>query len=47
MQETKSKELSDAICFSLWGDSKVGWMHNKGDEGSGSLLSMWNKEAFE
>jgi len=47
VQETKSKELSDARCFSLWGDNKVGWMHNKGDEGSGSLLSMWNKEAFE
>lgn len=22
-------------------------MHNKADEGSGSLLSMWNKEGFE
>jgi len=47
VQETKSKELSDARCFSLWGDNKVGWIHNKGDDGSGSLLSMWHKEVFD
>ena len=47
IQETKSKELSDARCFVIWGDNNVGWIHNKGDEGSGSLLSMWHKNVFE
>jgi len=46
VQETKSKEISYARCFSLWGDNKVGWIHNKGGNGSGSLLSMWHKEVF-
>jgi len=46
LQESKAKELSDARCFSLWGVNTVGWIHNKGDEGSGSLLSMWHKDFF-
>jgi len=31
---------------SLWGDNNVGWLHYGEDNGSGSLLSMWCKEAF-
>ena len=46
IQETKTKELSDAKCYSLWGDNKIGWLHNEGDNGSGSLLTMWSKEDF-
>ncbi len=46
VQETKAKEISDARCFSWWGDNKVGWIHNKGEEGGGSLLSLWHKEVF-
>ena len=46
IQETKAKELSDAKCYSLWGDNKIGWQHYEGDNGRGSLLSMWSKEAF-
>ena len=40
VQETKAKEITEARCFSLWGANKIGWIHNRGDEGSGSLLSM-------
>jgi len=28
------------------GDNKIGWIHNRGVNGSGGLLSMWHKEAF-
>ena len=28
------------------GDNRIGWIHNEGDNGGGSLLSMWYKEAF-
>jgi len=34
------------LCFSLWGNSKVGWIHNEGVNGVESTLTMWHKEAF-
>ena len=46
IQETKTKTMSDAQCFSMWGDSNVGWLHNEGENGAGSLLTMWHKEVF-
>ncbi|XP_068485324.1 uncharacterized protein [Phaseolus vulgaris] len=46
LQETKAMQCSDAKCYSLWGDNKVGWLHYKGDNGGGSLLSMWHKDVF-
>ena len=46
LQETKLREFSDRRCISLWGDNKVGWVHNEGVNGVGSTLSMWHKEAF-
>ena len=46
LQETKASTLSDNKCFSLWRDSNVGWIHNEGVNGAGSILSMWHKEAF-
>jgi len=46
IQETKVNAITDARCFNLWGDNKVGWLHYGGDNGSGSLLSLWHKEAF-
>ena len=46
IQETKSKMFSDAKCFSLWGNNNIGWLHYEGDNESGSILSMWHKEAF-
>ncbi|XP_068486483.1 uncharacterized protein [Phaseolus vulgaris] len=39
-------DRGDSRCFSLWGDNKVGWVHNDGVNGAGSTLSMWHKEAF-
>jgi len=36
----------DFRCFSLWGDSKVGWIHNEGVSGAGSTLTMWHKDTF-
>jgi len=46
LQETKAIQFSDVRCYSLWGDNKVGWLHYEGDNGGGSLLSMWHKDAF-
>ena len=46
LQETKLKALSEAKCYSLWGDNKIGWVHYEGENGSGCLLSMWQKEVF-
>jgi len=46
LQETKKTVFSYARCFTLWGDNKTGWIHNEGDNGGGSLLSMWHKEAL-
>jgi len=47
LQETKSVEFLDSICFSLWGNNEVGWIHNEGLRGAGSLLVMWHKQAFQ
>ena len=46
LQETKTTVVTDTRCFSMCGDNKIGWIHNEGDNGNGSLLSMWHKEAF-
>jgi len=46
LQETKTSVVSEARCFSLWGDSNVGWIHNEGVNGAQSLLSLWHKDAF-
>ena len=46
LQETKTVQVTDARCFSMWGDNNIGWIHNEGVNGSGSLLSMWHKETF-
>ena len=46
LQETKAKVFTEAKCYSLWGDNKVGWIHHEGDNGCGSLLSIWYEEAF-
>jgi len=46
LQETKAKEFTEAKCFCIWGDNKIGWLHHEGVNGSGSLLSMWYEDAF-
>jgi len=46
LQEIKTTVFSHPRCFSMWGDNKVEWIHNEGDNGARSLLSMWHKEAF-
>jgi len=43
IQETKTTVISDGRCFALWGDNDVGWLHNEGENGGGSLLTMWKK----
>jgi len=47
LQETKSVVFSDARCFSIWGNNDVGWIHNEGLSGAGSLLVMWHKQMFQ
>jgi len=46
LQKVKASALSDSRCFSLWGDNKVGWIHNEGVSGAESMLTMWHKGAF-
>jgi len=46
IQETKVSQVTEARCFALWGDNSIGWIHNGGDNGNGSLLSMWHREVF-
>lgn len=46
LQETKATRLLNVRCFSIWGDNKVGWVHKKGTNGTGSTFIMWHKEAF-
>jgi len=46
IQETKLSTFTDARGFSLWRDNNVGWVHYRGDNGSGSLLTMWHKDVF-
>jgi len=46
LQETKVKSISDAKCYYLWGNNKVGWLHYEGENGGGGMLSMWHQEAF-
>jgi len=46
IQETKTTVFSDARCFALWGDNEVGRIHNEGENGGGSLLTMWKKSVF-
>jgi len=29
LQETKTSSFSDNRCFSLWGDSNIGWIHKE------------------
>jgi len=37
-------QIIDVFCY---GDSNVGWIHNEGVNGAGSILSLWHKEAFQ
>jgi len=46
IQKTKLVVMTDARCFFLWVENNIGWLHNKGAEGVGSILTMWHKEAF-
>ena len=46
LQETKTTLFSNARCFALWGNNEVGWIHNDGVGGAGSLLVMWYKQFF-
>jgi len=46
IQETKTMVCTDVICYALWGDNNVGWIHNEGENGGGGLLSMWKKDVF-
>ena len=46
IQETKTVEITEARCFSLWGDNNIGWIHNGGANGNGGVLSMWHKDTF-
>jgi len=46
LQETQITEFSNARCFALWGNNEMGWIHNEGISGAGSMLVMWHKQAF-
>ena len=46
LQETKTTTFSDIRCFSLWGNNNIGWVHYEGNNGAGSMISMWQKDKF-
>jgi len=46
LQESKTSSFSDSKCFSLWGDSNIGWVHYEGVNGARSIVTMWHKEVF-
>jgi len=46
LQESKTSSFSDSKCFSLWGDSNIGWVHCERVNGAGSMVTMWHKEVF-
>jgi len=46
LQKTKSKVLTEEKFFSVWGNNRVGWLHNEGENGCRSLLPMWNEDEF-
>ena len=46
LQETKSKEVTQQKCCSLWGSNRIGWLHHEGANGGGCLLSIWYEDAF-
>ena len=45
-RKRKTPSFRDARCYSLWGDSNIGWVLNEGTNGAGSIVTMWHKEAF-
>jgi len=34
LQETKTVEVTDVRCYSLWGNNNIKWIHNGGDNGN-------------
>jgi hypothetical protein len=46
IQETKMEEMSDVLCYSLWGSRDVGWLAVPSRGNSGGLLSLWNKDKY-
>jgi hypothetical protein len=46
IQETKMEEMSDVLCYSLWGSRDVGWLAVPSRGNSDGLLSLWNKDKY-
>jgi exonuclease III len=43
IQETKLEEISEAMCFGLWGSNDCEWVHLPSEGRSGGILSIWSK----
>jgi hypothetical protein len=46
IQETKLEEVSDSLCFGLWGSDDCQWISSPSQGNSGGLLSIWCKSSF-
>ncbi|MCH80359.1 endonuclease/exonuclease/phosphatase family protein, partial [Trifolium medium] len=43
IQETKLEEVSDALCYSIWGGEDCSWAFYPSAGNSGGILSIWRK----
>ncbi|KAK2452148.1 DNA-(apurinic or apyrimidinic site) endonuclease [Trifolium repens] len=43
IQETKLEEISETMCFGLWGSHDCEWVHLPSEGRSGGILSIWSK----
>jgi hypothetical protein len=43
LQETKLLEVTDPLCYSLWGNADCDWVSLTAVGNSGGILSIWRK----
>jgi exonuclease III len=43
LQETKLEEVSESLCYRLWGSSDCNWFYLPSEGASGGILSIWGK----
>ncbi|KAK2385146.1 hypothetical protein QL285_072415 [Trifolium repens] len=43
IQETKLEDISESLCYGLWGSYDCEWVHLPSEGRSGGILSIWSK----
>jgi hypothetical protein len=46
IQETKVEDVSDSLCFGLWGGEDCQWVSFPSQGNSGGILSIWSKSFY-